>query len=54
MIIRIFGYLFGLGAVLALISAGIVADHGGELTGENRPSGGAIFRASFPVEGEGT
>ncbi|MFQ5828609.1 MAG: sensor histidine kinase [Candidatus Methylomirabilia bacterium] len=31
------------------ISSGIVRDLGGELTAENAPGGGALFRASFPA-----
>lgn len=30
------------------ISAGIVSDHGGLLTAEDGPTGGAVFRAEFP------
>lgn len=37
----------GTGLGLA-ISAGIVSEHGGELTGDNRPEGGAVFRFSLP------
>jgi two-component system C4-dicarboxylate transport sensor histidine kinase DctB len=37
----------GMGLGLA-ISAGIVADHGGQMTARNRTSGGAVFRVSFP------
>ena len=32
------------------ISAGIVSDHGGILSAQDRPSGGAIFRAEFSKE----
>lgn len=32
------------------ISAGIVSDHGGVLTAEDAPGGGAIFRAEFPKQ----
>ena len=38
----------GLGLGLA-ISAGIVADFGGNLAGDNHPDGGAIFRLSVPT-----
>ena len=34
------------------ISAGIVADHGGVLSAEDRPDGGAVFRAEFPKQRE--
>ncbi|MEL7115473.1 MAG: ATP-binding protein [Pseudomonadota bacterium] len=30
------------------ISARIVDDHGGEMTAQNRPNGGAVFRVQFP------
>jgi len=37
------------------ISAGIVSDHGGILSAQNGPNGGAVFRAEFPKErGENT
>lgn len=34
------------------ISAGIVSDHGGTLTAKENRSGGALFRASFPISEE--
>jgi len=38
----------GLGLGLA-ISAGIVADFGGNLTGDNHPDGGAVFTLDLPA-----
>lgn len=38
----------GMGLGLA-ISAGIVQDHGGTMTGRNRDTGGAVFRVAFPA-----
>ncbi|WP_299146390.1 ATP-binding protein [uncultured Tateyamaria sp.] len=35
------------------ISAGIVDDHGGEMTANPAPGGGAVFRATFPRNSEG-
>ena len=32
------------------ISAGIVSDHDGVLSAENRAGGGAVFRAEFPKD----
>ncbi|MGE5492180.1 MAG: sensor histidine kinase, partial [Actinomycetota bacterium] len=45
----------GLGLGLP-ISAGIVADFGGSLTGDNHPEGGAVFTLEIPAasEGQGT
>ncbi|WP_437648766.1 DUF4118 domain-containing protein [Sorangium sp. So ce362] len=40
----------GLGLGLT-ICRGIVAAHGGRITAENRPHGGAIFRVVLPIEG---
>jgi two-component system C4-dicarboxylate transport sensor histidine kinase DctB len=41
--------LSGLGLGLA-ISAGIVADFGGSLTGANHPDGGAVFTLDIPAQ----
>ncbi len=41
----------GLGLGLA-ISAGIIRESGGELTGENRPEGGALFTVTLPAAKE--
>ena len=30
----------------------VVVAHGGSITAENRPGGGAMFRFSLPIEGE--
>ncbi|HEV3193032.1 MAG TPA: ATP-binding protein, partial [Polyangiaceae bacterium] len=41
----------GMGLGLA-ICRGIVVAHGGTVTGENRPGGGALFRFTLPIEGQ--
>jgi two-component system C4-dicarboxylate transport sensor histidine kinase DctB len=43
----------GLGLGLA-ISAGIIADFGGSLSGDNHPEGGAVFTLELPAAPEGT
>ncbi|WP_437901411.1 DUF4118 domain-containing protein [Sorangium sp. So ce124] len=40
----------GLGLGLT-ICRGIVAAHGGQITAEDRPHGGAVFRVTLPIEG---
>ncbi|KYF75959.1 sensor protein KdpD [Sorangium cellulosum] len=40
----------GLGLGLT-ICRGVVAAHGGRITAENRPDGGAMFRVTLPIEG---
>ncbi|WP_437987692.1 DUF4118 domain-containing protein [Sorangium sp. So ce117] len=40
----------GLGLGLT-ICRGLVAAHGGRITAENRPHGGAVFRVTLPIEG---
>ncbi len=41
----------GMGLGLA-ISAGIISDHGGQMTARNRANAGAVFRVEFPEAGD--